>query len=218
MNILDGQPRPAGHDSMDELAGTTRGGDNLYRDALRGRDLEPLLQPLKREGSHMSLDRLIGGEHDLHALDEVADVGEIHDLSAYESTPQLGGLGMAAHGGGRAASMLARVNKQLAGGRGGGPKAGKHKASKPRLLAGIRSLRADDQFEQVRKQLLELEEDIPWGLVRATWRGQRGLWRKILRQQVVTVPDMVVKMVELRDALLISEHVRDPLRLALPLD
>lgn len=61
---------------------------------------------------------------------------------------------------------------------------------------GVRSMKAE---------VLQLEESIPWTMVRRNWRNKRSLWRRQVKQTEL-VADFAARLKELRAALLADDH------------
>ena len=62
--------------------------------------------------------------------------------------------------------------------------------------AGVRSMK---------QEVLQLEEAIPWTMVRKNWRNKRTSWRRQVKQTEL-VADFAVRLKELRLALLAEDH------------
>ncbi len=57
----------------------------------------------------------------------------------------------------------------------------------------------------MKAEVLQLEESIPWTMVRRNWRNKRSLWRRQVKQTEL-VADFAARLKELRVALLADDH------------
>jgi hypothetical protein len=85
-----------------------------------------------------------------------------------------------------------------------------HQVRKPAPLkhhsVGGQGYNIDAQFSALQREMLELEEVIPWNCVRKIWKNKRATWRRQVKQ-MSHIPGLASKIKELKSAILMDDNL-----------